>query len=289
MWSLDTVRNAVSAGIVGVLDRLTSVYDYGTPIWEFDWDVLVVLDACRVDAMEAVADEYDFVESVGETYSVASDSPTWMRRNLANSPPSRPPYTAYLTGNPWSAEVDVQTRRVVEVWRDRWDDELGTVRPSDVTRAAATYYDRHTHDLIVHYVQPHVPFLDRPELNPAVETSDWTGTVTDEAWDRVRRGDLPESVVWEAYVDNLRHVLDSVETLLEAIDAETVIVTADHANAIGEFGLYGHPNVPIPAIRRVPLIETSGSGTADVEPLEIGPESGTRRDAASRLEDLGYA
>jgi hypothetical protein len=38
--------------------------DVATNVFEKDWDVLVVLDACRVDALRAVQDEYDFIDDV---------------------------------------------------------------------------------------------------------------------------------------------------------------------------------------------------------------------------------
>jgi len=36
----------------------------GTNIYERDWDALVVLDACRVDILREVADEYEFIDEV---------------------------------------------------------------------------------------------------------------------------------------------------------------------------------------------------------------------------------
>jgi len=46
------------------LRQLNRVRPDGTPIYEREWDVLVVLDACRLDLMEGVADEYEFIERV---------------------------------------------------------------------------------------------------------------------------------------------------------------------------------------------------------------------------------
>ncbi|PSP48877.1 hypothetical protein BRC67_12005, partial [Halobacteriales archaeon QH_3_68_24] len=45
----------------------------------------------------------------------------------------------------------------------------------------------------------------------------------------------------EAYLDNLRIVLDEVAVLLENIDADTVAITTDHGEAFGERNFYRHP------------------------------------------------
>lgn len=47
--------------------------------------------------------------------------------------------------------------------------------------------------------------------------------------------------VLKAYLDDLRYVLDDVEILLENIAAEHVVLSADHGEAFGECGVYGHP------------------------------------------------
>jgi len=98
----------------------------------------------------------------------------------------------------------------------------------------------------------------------------------------------------EAYRDNHRVVSEYVETLLAELDGQSVI-TADHANLIGERGfpipirLYGHPQYfPHPDLLRVPWIEIPGQ-RRDVraEP----PEERAKLDDETieqRLSALGY-
>jgi hypothetical protein len=31
-------------------------------VYDLEWDTLIILDTCRVDALRTVADEYDFLE-----------------------------------------------------------------------------------------------------------------------------------------------------------------------------------------------------------------------------------
>ncbi|MFB6197112.1 MAG: hypothetical protein ABEI52_02430, partial [Halobacteriaceae archaeon] len=58
----------------------------GTSIWERgEWDVLVVLDACRLDTWRYTVAEYD-IPTGDAVWSNASCSIDWIRRNLNASP-----------------------------------------------------------------------------------------------------------------------------------------------------------------------------------------------------------
>jgi hypothetical protein len=45
---------------MGVLCRTSPLFESGINIYEKDWDLLVVLDTCQVDAMKEVIGEYYF-------------------------------------------------------------------------------------------------------------------------------------------------------------------------------------------------------------------------------------
>lgn len=84
-----------------------------------------------------------------------------------------------------------------------------------------------------------------------------------------------------------------MELLLENVDAETVAITADHGNAMGEWGLYGHPKwTYIDSLVRVPWYVTTATDERTYEPAEEDPESINRDVTADevedRLRDLGY-
>jgi len=73
------------------------------------------------------------------------------------------------------------------------------------------------------------------------------------------------------------------------VDAETVVISSDHGNAIGEWGCYGHrPYVPLPAVKRVPWVETSAVDESTHEPdvEDLGDIDAETVD--KRLEALGY-
>lgn len=61
---------------------LTSRWPIGTNVFDRDWDLPIVLDASRVDALRAVAPEYDFLDSIGSILSVGSTSAEWVAQTF---------------------------------------------------------------------------------------------------------------------------------------------------------------------------------------------------------------
>src|SRR6056297_1142886 len=162
---LEGIRESVYQLYLGGLRRIDGMYEYGTPVFEREWDVLVILDACRADMMQAVADEYD-LDGEG-IYSNASYSKSWMERNFTPQYDDEKRKTAYVTGNPFSAEA-VQADEFAdlrEVWRYTWDSEVGTIHPRPITdHAVDVWRDHAPNRMIVHYMQPHGPFVPSPDL-----------------------------------------------------------------------------------------------------------------------------
>lgn len=302
-------------------------------IWERDWDLLIVLDACRYDLMEEVVDGYPYITDLGSLVSVASSTTGWSESNFDEQFSSQLANTAYITGNPNSVRIapheypercdcratvepsyddiyhegtyqcdQCNTRidgtrvhpfgRLEEVWRTEWNEEFRTIRPDPVTQQAITVartgdFDR----MIVHYNQPHHPFIPDPVgagSNPH-KRSDTGRSV----WDRLRDREVDADRVWNAYRENLRYVLDRLPNLLGNIDADKPIITADHGNAIGEHGLYGHPRAttPIDALVKVPWCETTATdeGTIETDEEDLTDEYDTAdANVQQRLRDLGY-
>jgi len=58
-----------------------------------------------------------------------------------------------------------------EVWTYAWDNELNTIPARPITdRAISTWRQEDVNKMIVHYMQPHVPFIDRPDLGTYGDT-----------------------------------------------------------------------------------------------------------------------
>lgn len=257
---------------------------FGTPIFERDWDVLVILDACRVDALREVQDEYDFLEAIQTLTSRGSSSYSWLERNFSPEFSAELDRTAYVSGNPFTDDfLDEDSIGHLESLNDvAYDTELATVPARPITDRAISVMRESTPDrLIVHYMQPHFPSV--PDPVTLCEKDHHTIAI-----DCHRAGCVSTERVWDAYIENLRYVLDETEVLLSSIDADRVVISADHGEAFGEFRVFGHPSIPIPQLRKVPWAVTSASDTGDYEPTYEPGDGEPNTDLSERLEALGY-
>lgn len=293
------------AGLAGVREFFAKLYlrkfdsHPGRSIYDEDWDVLVVLDACRTDLMREVADDYPFLGEVGTFDSLGSHSEEWMAENFGDDHRADTRETAYVTANLFSKKMlDSESFAVLdEVWRYGWDDELGTVPPRPVTdRAISVARERSPDRLVVHYMQPHVPFIADGGSGDLTPSDFGGGQRFDSTWTDLQTEEVGREEVWESYRANLEHVLSEVELLTRSIDAEKLVVTADHGNALGEKGVYEHPiGVPLPCLRRVPWCVTEAADTGEYEPpahreSEVGrSDDADESDLTERLAALGYA
>lgn len=301
----EALRNLRGAGLGAVRELVWRTYlRHGRrlradPVLDADWDLLVVLDACRGDLWaEVVGADADL--PVGTTrISPGGTSTEWLEAVFGAADPGDLADIGYVTANPYSdAHVDgTELGRLEEVWRYAWDDDLGTVRPRAVTDAAIrvgreTDLDR----LVVHYMQPHFPSIvdDRGD-GVALRAF---GEESLSVWEDLRFGLRAPADVWSAYRANLRTVLDDVRLLLTNVDADRAVVTADHGNAFGERGLYGHAaGVALRPLREVPWAVTTATDTGSYEPPQVAGEAAASEaedrtpvpaGVAGRLEDLGY-
>jgi len=265
-----------------------------TSVFERSWDVLVVLDACRLDLFREVAPEYPFLGAVDELTSVDTMTPEWMRNTFVSAYDDEMAETHYVCGNPFSASVlDGERFDVLdEVWRDSWDDGLRTLPPRAVTDAAiAAARERDPERLIVHYMQPHWPFVPALDADyyDGLSPDDFGGHNPTDVWEQLRHGEVERERVWDDYRANLRYALDEVGVLLSNVDAERVAITSDHGNAMGEWFVYGHPrHMPLRCLRAVPWVETTATdeGTREANRSVSGRE--TDADVSARLRELGY-
>lgn len=296
-WISDSRTRMREQGLAGVTQSLVELgkggvrrldrrIPFGQPIYDCDWDVLIILDACRADLMKEVEEEYSFVNSNSIT-SLAGGSRTWMQRNFAEKYRKQTQETTYITGNPFSDDVLEKNwfENVEEVWKYAWDDDLNTVPARAITDVAIHKHRQgDPNRTIVHYMQPHHPFVPNP-MDSGMNKHD-LGDPNDPIWQQVKSGEANADEVWKAYRENLRYVLDDVSLLLQNLDAESVVVSADHGNAIGEWGFFGHGDIPIRAVRDVPWCETTAEDTDEYEP-KIEPQN-DKLGVEEKLEDLGY-
>lgn len=282
--------------LVGGIRRIgRSIPAYGDYIFEQEWDVLIVLDACRWDALDEVKDEYEWLPNeIPKVTSRGTYSRDWMQENFSDKFESEKAVTDHVTWNAFSDyELDEPNwHSLNEVWRDVWNDELGLLPPRPVTdRAIKIRRESDANKLLVHYMQPHAPYRNVDETEPLEHAM--VGEINAERvtiWELLREGEIGKEEAWEAYIDNLRWALDDIELLIENMDAEKPILTADHGDCFGEWLLYGHPHgIPVPELKRVPWVELSAEDNHTYEP-DIDAKTGSEMEDSveDRLEQLGY-
>ena len=277
------------------------------PIYEEDWDLLIILNACRVDALEGVTSEYYFIARTETRWSVGSHSHEWLAQTFSEDYANEIANTAYVSGNGHTHETFVEREyppdetvpfcwpnwrtagtedfsQLDMLWETAHQDEL-EVPPRAITDrtvevARESDYDR----LIAHYMQPHIPYIAGALAEDRSPTD-----IEAKGWKLLESGDADHDEVWQLYEDNLRLVLDEVELLLENVDAEKVVVTADHGNAFGEYTVHGHPEgMLLPCVKTVPWVETSARDTGGFTPSGDYLDDVERTDIEDHLQDLGY-
>lgn len=273
-----------------------------------DWDNVLLLDACRYDLFAEVSGSFDLPGDLSRRRSAESGTPGYLRENFAGGQFHD---VVYVTANPYVNTVlpDDTFHDVVPVWRDGWDETEQTVLPEAVLDAALAADDIYPDKrLLVHFNQPHVPFVGEYRLG-------------DRRWSAIRRealgkaerdprernptpfemlaaGEVAAEDVWRAYRSNLERVLPAVEELLAAFRGRTC-VTSDHGNALGEYArpfpirVYGHPlGILIPALVDVPWFVSETSPRKDVvaePPRRDSSDEDVDEGTRERLRMLGYA
>ncbi|WP_283403979.1 hypothetical protein [Halorubrum sp. DM2] len=272
----------------------------GTDIFQEDWDNLLILDACRYDTFAEISNLPGTLE---KRISRASTTDEFMRANISQKTFED---TVYVTAQPSihvTEGVDPTFHDVIDLWEDRWDDELRTVPPEVVTEAAIEvnkeYPDKR---LFIHYLQPHYPFIGetgRKYFNyPGYDTPLESDETSEKFWDTVgtRINDVPEDIVKRAYRENLEETLPHVEELITTIPGKSV-VTADHGEMLNDWArpvpyrLYGHPA----GLYTRELVEVPWHTYTNGDRPEINDGKSSELDEVDkevvedRLQDLGYA
>lgn len=297
MWWRERVRDRINSPV----QTTVRPQKEGVNFVERDWDTLVLLDACRNDLFQEVVDKSKF-DNLTTVISPGSFTREWLSETFDGEHGD----IVYVTGNPMVSDQKSDSfHSLIEAWREGWDPEKKIVRPNAVTDAAIQARENYPKKrIIVHYMQPHAPFIDHPELNfwaepekLGLERSPQRSNVEnhiDDVWDALAFGLVEKDDVWEGYRYTLEQVLDEVDILLDNFD-DRIVVTSDHGNLLGERGwpipvrVYGHPaNQRMSDLIQVPWAIVEG----DRRKIESGsPESeseASEREVWDQLSKLGY-
>lgn len=227
----------------------------GINIMEKDWDNVIILDACRYDTFCEV-----YGKNVDHVISRGSATPDFLEENFVGR---YFPDTVYVTANPWVNKLCKNSfYKLFSVWMTEWDEELNTVHPMSVVEKAVEiaelYPDKR---IIVHFMQPHAPYLDCLELSKMVEKCvNIEGIKIPDPFELVIKGTLNIDELYKYYQKNLKIVLKFALRLTKKLEGKTVI-TSDHGEAFGEYAfpfpikIYEHiPYVRIPVLVKVPWL-----------------------------------
>lgn len=329
--SLENVKKGLK-NPTRILDEIVLEYLYRTPavalngyrtigtnVFDQEWDALILLDTVRVDALRAVADEYDFLGEVDSVWSVGGASAEWLARTFDEKHANEIQNTAFLSAQSHVQEIldtklhkkdsdrpltfkALWTMPSVDIGQLGKAEYLfncetigeegpfghieGNTPPRYVTDRGIAVGREHDFDrLMLQYHQPHTPWFSQAlEEGRSLEYHeyDW--------WNYYYETGDVESI-WEAYMSDLRHVLDDIEILLGNLDADKVVITADHGEAFGEYGILGHKLGSLhPQIRRVPWVTTTSEDNRTHEPTVEEPDQTkmSREELDEQLEALGY-
>lgn len=265
----------------------------GTNIMNEDWDNLLILDACRYKEFERL----NFIDGdLSSIISVGSSTPEFLKKTYI-APDEEYGDTVYISANPQTSkyEIGLYFHHMIDAWEDIWDDELQTVPPSELTEKALdvvkTFNDKR---IIVHYIQPHYPFIGETGRNISHRSVEGGGIVTDtrtvdeSIWQRLERGELDVQEVQSAYEENLEMMIPSIDKFVNEVSGKTV-VTSDHGNSFGKWGIYGHPSRRYSEdLVKVPWLETDFENRRDIKDGNVDKNNINNKYIEKRLDYLGY-
>jgi hypothetical protein len=253
---------------------------------EEDWDTLIILDACRYDLL-AETDPFD--APVEKKTSPATYTKGFLKKTFDDGDF---PETVFVSANPHFESINARFHKRISLWEEEWDEKLGVTPPRAVTEAAINTFERHPEKrLIVHYMQPHYPFIgDIGQRMKEQGIIHYKHSHGDDFWRQLKDETVDADMFRKAYKQNLEVTIPHVQELIEMVPGKTII-TSDHGNEFGRFGIYGHPAwaysrglVTIPWV----VLENNQRRTITPGRATEGPGKENSK-VQERLAQLGYA
>ncbi|MCT9098188.1 hypothetical protein [Haloarchaeobius sp. HME9146] len=262
----------------------------GVKLMTRDWDNLLILDACRYDLF---AECNTLPGELSKVTSAGSHTVEFLHSNFDGH---EFPDTVYVTATPQFEKEGMADRfaHVEHVWRDAWDKELRTIPPEAVAERTLEVAELFPNKrLISHFVQPHYPFIGETGRGLEQNIKAKTGIEPDERddnsiWDHLEARNIDEGTIRKAYRENLNLVLPVIKGLKNDLRGKTV-VTSDHGNCFGRWGIYGHPSHKfVEELVDVPWLELPFSERRQIVDGEVSESEDVGSSVEERLRDLGY-
>lgn len=228
------------------------------------WDVLILLDGCRYGTFKKIN---TLKGKLKKRVSVASCTLEWVIKSINQKYED----IIYISANPFLSNVYFSKIgkkdpffHLEEVWDYGWNEDLRTVPPFETTNAALRLREKYpAKKFFIHYIQPHHPFIGERRIREG----GWEYTrnqlkdiqkqvVEEDVYSMLKEGVIKKEEVIQAYEDNLRLVLKEAEKIIKNFKSKKIIVTSDHGDCFGEYGIYAHPeNTYIKELILVPWFE----------------------------------
>jgi len=273
-------------------------YGDGIDVMDEDWDNLVILDACRLDAFS----EYNNID--GELKKVVSrgnHSKSFIDKNFAGRNLHD---TIYITANPFVERIsdDVFFRVYYSDLFDEWDESMNTIPPEAVVEATIDMNRQYPNKrIIAHMMQPHAPYIGSKgkELynrcmfglfNHNVKNHSDFDIPNVSIPQAMRGGLIKQHELRQAYEENVQIALRNAECLIEKLGGKSII-TADHGELLGERVLlkkrYSHGRFHTPELRVVPWLIVDADERRNI--TSGSPKSFKNlEEKETHLEALGY-
>ncbi|WP_436935078.1 hypothetical protein [Halovenus marina] len=266
------------------LSTLRSAGDQHDRLAAFDADVVVIMDACRADTLNAVTPW-----ALDTCRSPASSTTEWLTV-AADTGIFADARIVAANSQYHQLDRDLGEAELHGLWETDWEDRFGTVLPEPVLERADSILDEDDSPVVVHLLQPHAPYV-------AKLGGEWVDILPDtDVWKGDRNSERlsPQVAMAGGHVDTTRAARGyraSVESTWDVIaeyvgqwvtDGNSVVITADHGEGFGrlrDYGFYCHPHkCHVAPLVRVPFI-TLEPATEPDDPA---------RTAEEKLRALGY-
>jgi len=247
-YVLHRVKEYTTKGLVEIFLK-----NPGRTVFEDEWDSLIILDACRVDAFREILNKRNIPGRFSTRTSLGCWTGEFLLRNFGNE---RHDDIVYVTANPYvDRYLKGRFHRIISVWKNHWDTTFNTVLPGAVYRETLKALKRYPEKrLIIHFMQPHHPYItlneqkdkDMELIRNRITRRRYPLEPLNEIYLARIYAEFSLRRLIQAYKDNLEFVFPYVEMLLTKLPGKSV-VTSDHGELFGErvlralpFKIYGH-------------------------------------------------
>lgn len=179
----------------------------------------------------------------------------------------------YITGNPGVSLLleEKNFYKIIHVWKDGWSEKYNTVLPQKMYEyVLKTYYSYPGKRLIIHFMQPHFPYISNPNIGAKeIKIALYKAKFLEKKWKNEPQErnffdivpynfylELPIRRHIKYYEKNLEIAIKWIKKMLKFLRGR-IVITSDHGEAFGErflfFRVYGHiGRMRIPVLKIVP-------------------------------------